>query len=92
MENRHTTRQLSLAINKLEWLYLLTGSLLLSCGLLLSVLCNALCNSSDLFCFNKLEQFELWTLHFSDAIATSQGSLSCLALQGSIGSILGEAK
>lgn len=92
MENRHTKRQLSLAINKLEWLCLLTVSLLLCCGVLLSALCKPLDYSTDLFCFNKLERFELWTLHFSDAIATSQGSLSCPALQGSFGNILGGAK
>lgn len=92
MENRHTTRQLSLAINKLEWLCLLTGSLLLSRGVLLSALGNPLGNSTDLFHFNKLVQFELCTLCFSDTAATPQGSLSCPALQGRIGSILGEAK
>lgn len=51
-------------INKLECLCLLTGSLLLSCGVLLSALRNPLGNSTDLFCFNKLEQFELCTLQF----------------------------
>lgn len=86
------TGQLSLAINKLEWLCLLTGSLLLSCGVLLSALRNPLGNSTDLFCFNKLEQLELCTLHFSDAIATPQGSLSCPAPQGCVGDVLGEVK
>lgn len=81
-----------ISINKVEWLCLLTGSLLLSRGVLLPALRNPLGNSTDLFCFNKLEQFELYTLHFSDTVATPQGSLSCPALQGCIGSILGEAK